>query len=362
MSVAIVTGSAGLVGSSSVRLFADIGYDVIGIDNDLRGTFFGPGATTIQEKVALEQEVSRYTHYDADIRNRDLIDSLLNRYGKCVGAIVHAAAQPSHDWAATDPRTDFEVNALGTHILLEAARKYCPEAAFIFTSTNKVYGDHPNRLPLVEHETRWEIDDTHGFLEGIDESMPVDDCLHSLFGVSKLSADIMVQEYGRYFGMPTACFRAGCLTGSAHAGARLHGFLAYLAYCAVSQAPYTIFGYLGKQVRDNLHAADLALAFAEFAKAPRPGAVYNIGGGRYSNCSVLEAIRVLEDLTGRPLQHAYTPEARMGDHIWWITDTEKFRTDYPAWEPRWTIREIVEDVYDGQVHRRSSQRSVSHDT
>jgi len=343
----VVTGSAGLVGAEAVRFLAAEGFDLIGIDNDMRRTFFGDAASTAWSRERLEREVKRYRHVEGDIRDRQLIDSLFAEHKTAIAAVIHAAAQPSHDWAARDPQTDFTINANGTLNLLEATRRHSPDAPFIFMSTNKVYGDRPNELPLVEEETRWEIAPHHPFaMAGIDESMNIDASLHSLFGASKVAADVLVQEYGRYFGMRTACFRAGCLTGPGHSGAMLHGFLAYLAYCAVTGTPYTVFGYGGKQVRDNIHAHDLVGAFWHFIRMPKSGAVYNIGGGRHSNCSMIEAIMLCERLVGRPMQWTYSDQNRTGDHIWWISDMRRFRADYPEWQYRYDLEGILSEIID----------------
>ncbi len=348
MSVAVITGSGGLVGAAATRLFTAEGYDVIGIDNDMRARFFGAEASTAWQVADLTRFCRRYTHATADIRDAEAIAALFRRHAGHIVAIVHCAAQPSHDWAVQDPVTDFAVNANGTHTLLEATRHYAPEAAFIFASTNKVYGDRPNHLPLVEHPSRYELDPSHPWAaHGFPEEMPVDACLHSLFGVSKLSADLLVQEYGRYFGLRTACFRGGCLTGPGHSGAQLHGFLAYLMKCALTGTPYTVFGYLGKQVRDNIHAADLARAFLCVVRNPPRGAVFNIGGGRDSNCSMIEAIGYAEELTGNKMQFTYDPTPRIGDHQWWISDTRKFRLAYPAWQMTYGLRDIMRDIHDG---------------
>lgn len=352
MAVAVVTGSAGLVGSETVRLLASQGLDVVGIDNDMRAYFFGSSASTAPNRTALQRGVPRYTHVELDIRNTDGINAIFRRYGGSIALVVHTAAQPSHDWAAREPLTDFSVNATGTLVLLESARLHAPQAVFIFTSTNKVYGDRPNELPLREIDTRWEIDPAHRFHpHGVDESMDVDRTLHSLFGASKIAADILVQEYGRYFGMRTACFRAGCLTGSAHAGAELHGFLAYLVGCAVARRPYRVFGYKGKQVRDNLHAADLARAFWAFFEQPRVAEVYNIGGGRSNSCSMLEAIAAVESLTGEPFAYSYEDTARVGDHIWWISDTRRFSEHYPGWTMAYSLERIVREIYETRCGR-----------
>ena len=346
MSVAIITGSSGLVGSEASLYFEALGFDVIGIDNGMRQMFFGAAASTQWMTEKLKSGLRRYTHYFVDIRNAAAVDRIFAAYGADIRLVIHAAAQPSHDWAATDPGTDFTVNANGTSVLLEAARRHAPETVFIYMSTNKVYGDRPNSLPLVERRTRWEIDPAHEYCNGIPETMPVDATLHSLFGVSKLAADVLVQEYGRYFGMKTACFRGGCLTGPNHSGSQLHGFLAYLMKCAMTGSLYTIFGYKKKQVRDNLHSADLIQAFHQFFLNPRSGAVYNIGGGRFSNCSMLEAIALCEKITGNPLDQAYIERSRTGDHIWWISDISRFQNDYPSWSPRFGVPDILQQIYE----------------
>ena len=352
MAVALVTGSAGLVGSESVRFFADQGLEVVGIDNDMRAYFFGAEASTDWNRHALERTVRGYTHVNADIRDADAMGRLFERYGRDIAVIIHTAAQPSHDWAAREPLTDFSVNATGTLVLLECTRRYSPDAVFIFTSTNKVYGDTPNRLPLVERETRWAVDDGHPFAaHGIDESMSIDSTMHSVFGASKVAADVMVQEYGRYFGMKTVCFRGGCLTGPAHSGAELHGFLAYLVKCAVTGRPYTVFGYKAKQVRDNIHSNDLVRAFWHFFKAPRSGEVYNIGGGPFANCSMLEAISLVERLTGRQLQWSYQESNRAGDHIWWVSDIRRFMNHYPDWRLEHDLERTVKEMVAAQMER-----------
>lgn len=345
MGVAIVTGSGGLVGSETARLFASRGLQIVGIDNDLRSRFFGADASTRWQIDALKGQRG-YTHVDADIRDEAAVGAVFARYGKDISAIVHCAAQPSHDWAARDPVTDFTVNANGTLTLLEAARKHSPDAVFIFVSTNKVYGDRPNTLPLVELPTRLELASEHPWaVHGIPETMEIDNCLHSLFGASKVAADILVQEYGRYFGMNTACFRGGCLTGPGHSGAQLHGFLAYLVKCAVTGTPYTVFGYDGLQVRDNIHARDLVEAFWCFCQRPVPGGVFNIGGGRHSNCSMREAIDIAQTLTGREMSVSYDPQNRTGDHKWWISDVRRFQSMYPEWQYRYDIPAIMEDIH-----------------
>lgn len=347
MSIAIITGSAGLIGSEATAFFAKQGLDVVGIDNDMRCVFFGEDASTAWNRQRLEKFLgAQYTHSEADIRDSDAISKIFKQYGSNIALVIHTAAQPSHDWAAREPMTDFTVNANGTLNLLEATRQYAPEAPFIFTSTNKVYGDTPNRLPLVELETRWEIDPNHTYNPGIREDMSIDQTLHSLFGASKVAADVLVQEYGGYFGLRTSCFRGGCLTGPNHSGTQLHGFLAYLMKCAVTGTPYTVYGYKGKQVRDNIHSADLIQAFYEFFKAPRVGEVYNTGGGRHSNCSMLEAIEICQKIAGRELKWNYSEQNRIGDHIWWISDNSKFSQHYPNWKLKYNVPHILQEIYE----------------
>lgn len=352
MSVAIVTGSHGLVGSESCRHFARAGHEIVGVDNDMRKSFFGQEASTALVGRRLRQELgSSYRSVDLDVRDRDGIDRLLASYGRATALIVHAAAQPSHDWAAGEPLVDFDINATGTLNLLEAARRHSPAASFIFCSTNKVYGDHPNSLPLIELEQRYELPVDHPYYAGIDESMSIDACLHSLFGASKLAADALVQEYGRYYGMNTAVFRGGTLTGPAHAAAELHGFLAYLMHCTATGRPYTINGYKGKQVRDAIHSADLVRAFERFAAEPRSGEIYNIGGGRSCNVSVLEAIELCEQITGRKLDRSYREQHRRGDHIWWIGSNARFQSHYPGWDVEYSAEAILREIYESHAER-----------
>lgn len=352
MTVAIITGSAGLIGSEASKFFAQQGLDVVGIDNDMRRVFFGDEASTAWNRKRLEESLGgQYTHVEIDIRDREAIENLFKKYGSNISLIIHTAAQPSHDWAARDPHMDFSVNANGTLNLLEATRQFCPDAAFIFTSTNKVYGDTPNRLPLIEKDTRWEIDPSHTYSGGIREDMSIDHTTHSLFGASKVAADVLVQEYGRYFDMKTACFRGGCLTGPSHSGTQLHGFLAYLMKCAATGKPYTVFGYKGKQVRDNIHSADLINAFYEFYKAPRVAEVYNAGGGRYSNCSMLEAIQISEKIAGREMNYTYSETNRIGDHMWWVSDNGRFENHYPNWELKYNVPLILQEIYDFNKER-----------
>jgi CDP-paratose 2-epimerase len=324
---------------------------VVGIENDMRSRFFGPEASTANVTDELTETYSEFDSQELDIRDAGGIDRLFASHAGRIDVVIHTAAQPSHDWAASDPQTDFGVNANGTLNLLEAARAHCPDAPFIFCSTNKVYGDTPNRLPLEETDTRLELPEGHRYHRGIDTSMSIDASTHSLFGVSKAAADLLVQEYGRYFDMPTVCFRGGCLTGPQHAGAKLHGFLAYLMKCVVTGTPYTVFGYAGKQVRDNIHSADLVAAFEAFRASPRRAAVYNIGGGRFSNCSMLEAIEACERIAGRELEWEMGPEPRVGDHRWWISDLSDFESDHPGWSLRHGIDDILTQMYEQNAER-----------
>ena len=351
MSCVLITGSAGLIGSETAAFYAQRGHLVVGIDNDMRRTFFGDEASTRWKRDALVHDYVQYQHHDVDIRDRSAVERIFQEYGAEIELVLHAAAQPSHDWAARDPHVDFSVNANGTLTLLEATRQFSPNAVFVFASTNKVYGDRPNELPLVEEETRWEIDPSHRFRDGIDESMSLDATRHSLFGASKAAADLLVQEYGRYFGMKTACFRGGCLTGPNHSGTQLHGFLSYLMRCVVEGTPYTVFGYKGKQVRDNIHSHDYVTAVDCFYRAPRPGAVYNIGGGRFCSCSVLEAIRLCEDVAGKRLDWRYADTARSGDHIWWISGMGAFHAAFPAWQQQYDLRATLEQILEQFVVR-----------
>ena len=352
MPTAIITGSGGLIGSESVRHFVEAGYEVIGLENDMRARFFGPDASTAHTTDALiARHGDAFSSVEIDIRDADGVARIFAERGAEIELVIHTAAQPSHDWAASDPQTDFAVNANGTLNLLEATRLSAPAATFIFCSTNKVYGDRPNGLPLLELEQRLELPEDHPYYKGIDTSMSIDSSTHSLFGVSKAAADLLVQEYGRYFEMPTVCFRGGCLTGPNHAGTQLHGFLSYLMRCTMTGDPYTVFGYGGKQVRDNIHAADLVAAFEAFHRAPKPAAVYNIGGGRQSNCSMLEAIDLCEEIAGRPLDWSLGEDNRIGDHRWWISDLAPFKRDYPGWDINFDVRDIL-----GQIHDRNAER------
>ncbi len=352
MKIALITGSGGLIGSESVGFFSDKFDKIIGLDNDMRAYFFGPESSTQWNVAKLKEAHPNYVHYSLDIRDEKGLDAIFAEYGVDIALVVHTAAQPSHDWAAKEPFTDFTVNANGTLNLLEMTRRHCPGAVFIFTSTNKVYGDNPNILPLVETETRWEIDSNHAyFAKGIDEYMSLDHTTHSIFGASKVAADVLVQEYGRYFGMKTACFRGGCLTGGNHSGAKLHGFLSYLMKCAITGDHYTVFGYKGKQVRDNIHSHDLVNMFWHFYQAPRSGEVYNAGGSRYANCSMLEAIALCEEVTGNKMNYSYDDRNRIGDHIWYISDVGKFQRDYPNWTYEYNMRETLVDIFNGMKTR-----------
>ena len=338
----LITGSAGLIGSESVKFFANLGSNVIGVDNDLRKYFFGAEASTNWNKEKLLKSFKNYTHHTFDIRDEKKINDLFKK--NKFDLIIHTAAQPSHDWAAKEPITDFTVNALATLILLEATRTHCKDAVFIFMSTNKVYGDRPNELPLVELQTRWELPKNHKFYEGIDETMSIDASKHSVFGASKVAADVMVQEYGRYFGLNTSIFRGGCLTGPAHSGTKLHGFLAYLIRCIANGDEYNILGYKGKQVRDNIHSYDLVNAFYHVFQNPRQGEVYNMGGSRHSNTSILEAIEKIEQILGKKAKTKYVNEERSGDHIWYISDVSKFKSHYPKWEYKYNGDQIIEEI------------------
>ena len=352
MKVAIITGSSGLIGSESVEFFCGKFDKIIGIDNNMRAYFFGSDGSTEWNKNRLIEKYSNFKHEDVDIRNFDDLGKIFKEYCEDIKLIIHAAAQPSHDWAAKEPLTDFGVNATGTLNLLELTRIYCPEAAFIYTSTNKVYGDTPNVLPLVELEKRWEIDKSHTyFKEGIDEKMSIDQSKHSVFGASKLAADVMVQEYGKYFGLKTGVFRGGCLTGPNHSGAQLHGFLSYLMKCVVTGNHYTVFGYKGKQVRDNIHSLDLVNMFWHFFQNPRQGEVYNAGGGRYANCSMLEAIEYCEKICEKKLSYSYLETNRIGDHIWYISDLSKFKSHYPDWHQKYDLQTTLIDMHNSMIKR-----------
>lgn len=352
MNIAIVTGSAGLIGSEAVSFFSDKFDLVVGIDNNMRQYFFGSEASTAWNRNRLEEQFSNYKHYQADIREVSQLEVIFKEFGTDIKCVLHTAAQPSHDWAAKEPFTDFSVNANGTLNMLEMTRLHAPDAVFIFTSTNKVYGDNPNYLPLIETETRFEIDASHPYFEnGIDENHSIDHTKHSLFGASKVAADVLVQEYGRYFGMKTGIFRGGCLTGPNHSGTTLHGFLSYLMKCAITGNHYTIFGYKGKQVRDNIHSYDLVNMFWNFYQNPRAGEVYNAGGGRFANCSMIEAIAICEEMTGKKMSYSYSETNRIGDHIWYVSDLSKFKSHYPNWNWTFGLNETLQQIHDGIASR-----------
>lgn len=345
MAIAIITGSNGLIGNEAARFFHNKGFEIIGIDNDMRAYFFGNNASTSENKKKLIKELKNYHHNNIDIRNFVEIKKIFSKFKNEIELVIHTAAQPSHDWAAKEPFTDFSINANGTLNMLEATRQFCQNAVFIFTSTNKVYGDLPNFLPIIEKDERWELDPSHKYAKfGIDEAMSIDQSKHSLFGASKVAADILVQEYGKYFNMKTVVFRGGCLTGPAHSAAELHGFLAYLILCAVNKKQYTIFGYKGKQVRDNIHSKDLINAFWHYYRKPKIGEVYNIGGSRYSNISILEAIKLIEKISGYKLNFSISEKPRIGDHIWYISDVRKFQNEYPDWKYKYNIEMIVKEM------------------
>jgi CDP-paratose 2-epimerase len=348
---ALVTGSCGLIGSEVAICFSRAGYTITGIDSNHRAVFFGPQGDTSWSLDRLRRAIPDYRHENTDIRDRDRVLALVKELRPDV--IVHSAAQPSHDRAASIPFLDFEVNALGTLHLLEAARQFCPETPFIHMSTNKVYGDRPNTLPLVEMETRWDYSDP-AYEHGIAEDLPIDQSTHSLFGASKAAGDLLVQEYGRYFHMPTCCLRGGCLTGPNHAGVELHGFLSYLIKCNLEDREYKVFGYKGKQVRDNIHSQDVAQFMLEFARAPRIAEVYNLGGGKENSCSILEAFQLIENVTGKPMRWRYVEENRVGDHICYYSDLRKMRAHYPVWEITKSLLRIFEEIAESWVVRLSS--------
>lgn len=348
----IITGSGGLIGSEATKFWHEKGYNIVGIDNDMRAYYFGKEASTNKNVLKHKETLKNYQHYNVDIRDYKSLENIFKEYVGDIKGVIHTAAQPSHDWACREPLTDFGVNAQGTLNMLELTRNYSSDVPFIFTSTNKVYGDTPNYLPLVELETRWEVDKNHKFFErGIDESMSIDNSKHSIFGASKVAADVMVQEYGKYFGMKTVVFRGGCLTGPTHCGAQLHGFLAYLIKCACNKDEYTIFGYKGKQVRDNIHSHDLINAFWHYFKNPRAGIAYNMGGSRHSNISMIEAINKIENILGYRLKYTLTDTPRIGDHIWYISDVSKFQKDYPNWHYEYDCDRIIKEMVDNALQQ-----------
>ena len=349
MSLVIITGSTGLVGSEAVNFFCDKGFDVIGIDNNLRKFFFGKDGSTIWVKKKLLKRNKNFKNLNLDIRNYEKLKKIFKKYSRNVSLIIHCAAQPSHDYGKNHPIIDFNVNATGTLNLLELTKKYCPNSPFIFMSTNKVYGDNPNKLKLIEKKNRWELSKKNKYFKGIDEDFSIDRCTHSFFGVSKTYADLIVQEYGNNVGLKTACFRAGCITGPNHSGAKLHGFLSYLVKSSLSKKKYTVIGYKGKQVRDNLHSFDLVNCFWEFYKKPKKGEVYNIGGGRYSNCSVVEALNLVEKLTNIKIQRQIIKTPRVGDHIWYVSNLSKFKKHYPSWKQKYNTKRILEELIEYRI-------------
>ena len=346
MSVVLITGSSGLVGSESVNFFCEKGFDVIGIDNNLRKFFFGSEGSTLWVKNLLLKKNKNFKSLNIDIRNYNKLEKLFKKYKKKISLIIHCAAQPSHDYGKNFPIIDFNINATGTLNLLELTKKYCYEAKFIFMSTNKVYGDNPNKLKVFEKKNRWELKKSDKYFRGIDEKFPIDDCTHSFFGVSKTYADLIVQEYGKNVGLKTVCFRGGCITGPNHSGAKLHGFLSYLVKLSLKNKKYNIIGYKGKQVRDNLHSFDLVNCFWEFYKKPREGEIYNIGGGRYSNCSILEALQIVEKIKNIKIKKKFYNLPRVGDHIWYISNLSKFKKHYPKWKQKYNTLKIIEELID----------------
>jgi len=350
MSVALITGSAGLVGSEAVKFFCDKGFDVVGIDNNLRKFFFGKDGSTSWVKKKLKRDYKNFYNYNTDIRNFNSLEKIFRKYSKNISIIIHCAAQPSHDYGKNYPTIDFNVNATGTLNLLELTKKFCPESCFIFMSTNKVYGDNPNNLELYETKSRFELKKKNKYYKGINESFSIDNCIHSFFGVSKTYADLIVQEYGRNVGLKTVSFRGGCITGPNHSGAKLHGFLSYLIKSCILEKKYTLIGYNGKQVRDNLHSNDLINCFWEYYKKPSRGEIYNIGGGRYSNCSILEALNLVEQKCNIKIKKKIIKSPRMGDHIWYISDTAKFRSHYPKWKQKYNTEKIIEELIGTHEH------------
>ena len=346
MKVALITGSCGLVGSESAIFFSKKGFKIVGIDNNARKFFFGKDGDISWVKNKLKSNLENYSHFNTDIRNFKSLEKIYKRYKKNIKIIIHAAAQPSHDWAKNKPFVDFDINAKGTLNMLELTRMYCPKVPFIFMSTNKVYGDNPNFLPLVEKKTRWEIKRNHKYYFGIDESMSIDNCTHSFFGTSKSYADLIVQEYGKNSGLKTVCFRAGCITGPNHSGAKLHGFLSYLVKASIKNNSYTLIGYKGKQVRDNIHSEDLVSCFWEYYKKPRSGEVYNAGGGRFSNCSIIEALNKVEKIKKIKIKRKILNQNRVGDHIWYVSSMKKFKKHYPKWKQKYSTGKILKELID----------------
>ena len=344
MSVVIITGSSGLVGSEAVGFFCKKGFDVVGIDNNLRNFFFGSVGSTINIKKDLLKNNKNFSNYHTDVRNYQGLEKIFRKYKKNIALVIHCAAQPSHDYGKNFPNLDFNINAAGTLNMLELTKKYCSSSPFIFMSTNKVYGDNPNKLKLIEINKRWELKNNDKLFKGIDEKFSIDNCTHSFFGVSKTYADLIVQEYGKNIGLKTVSFRGGCITGPNHKGAKLHGFLSYLVKSSLSKKKYSLIGYKGKQVRDNIHSFDLINCFWEFYKKPKYGEVYNIGGGRFSNCSIIEALELVEKISNIKIKKKIIKENRIGDHIWYISDLSKFKKNYPSWKQKHNTKTILEEL------------------
>ena len=344
MSIALITGSCGLVGSESSTFFSRKGFKIVGIDNNFRKLFFGKDGDVTRIKNRLKKEIKNYNHFNSDIRNYNALEKIFRKFKKSIKIIIHTAAQPSHDWAKNRPFIDFDINARGTLNLLELTKIYCPSAVFIFMSTNKVYGDNPNRLPMIEKKSRWEIRKKNKFYYGVDESMSIDDNIHSFFGTSKTYADLIVQEYGKNLGLKTVCFRAGCITGPNHSGAKLHGFLSYLVKISLKNKKYKLIGYKGKQVRDNIHSSDLVACFWEYYKKPKYGQIYNIGGGRFSNCSIIEALNLVQKISKIKINREIIKQNRVGDHIWYISNMKKFKKDYPKWKQKYSTKKIISEL------------------
>ena len=344
MALVLITGSCGLVGSESTTFFSKKGFDILGIDNNSRKSFFGKDGDISWIKKKMINNIKNYKHFNLDITNYKSLEKVFKKYKKRIKLVIHSAAQPSHDWAKTNIFKDFDINAKGTINLLELTKKYCYDAPFIFMSTNKVYGDNPNKLPLIEKKTRWEIKSNHFYKNGITEKMSIDNCTHSFFGASKSYADLAVQEYGRNIGLNTVCFRAGCITGPNHSGAKLHGFLSYLVKVSLERKKYSIYGYKGKQVRDNIHSSDVVSCFWEYFKKPRKGEVYNMGGGRRSNCSIIEAFNIIEKKTNTEIRKELKKDNRVGDHIWYVSNMRKFKNHYPKWNQNYNSERIIEQL------------------
>lgn len=343
MKIVLITGSSGLVGSTASAFFIKKGYNVVGIDNDYRSVLFGKTASTKKQKNELSK-YKKYNHYSVDIRNKLQLEKVFKKYKNKIKLIIHSAAQPSHDWAYKDPLTDFDINARSTLSLLNLMKSFCPESTFIFLSTNKVYGDRPNKIKFIEKKTRWDVSTRSKYYNGINENFPIDQSIHSFFGSSKTYADIIVQEFGKNLGFKTGIFRCGCITGPNHAGAKLHGFLSYLVKSCIQKKSYEIIGYKGKQVRDNIHSHDLVNAFWEFFKKPRKGEVYNMGGGKTNSCSIIEAISYVEKKVNIKIKKKYNKKPRSGDHIWYISNLGKFKKHYPNWKVKFDFKKTMDQI------------------